>query len=422
MLGSRLARRIVLPVLILLAALFALLGWAAVRVAEGQVAEELDQTADRVARTLDELRVPRERWPQLLPPLAAAVGAEIAVDGISSRADWPEADLARLTAGTSGVGGTAYRVLARAPEHGPGRYLVLVEEERIAERRSAVLRPVIWTGVAGLLVAVLLGVVVARTIARPVRRLAEQARAFQRGDAAIDAGPRGPGEIGELQEAFARMVVAIREGEARLRESERFAALGRLAGGIAHELRNPLTAIRMAVETATPDQSEARAIAVAEIERLDRTLREMLDYVRPRKPELVDVPLRTLFDDIRQLLGPQCEHLKVALEIEDPGDASVRADPDRVKQALINLVLNAAQAQPYGGSVRLRAAGGAIEVADEGPGVADEVRESLLQPFVTTKEAGIGLGLAVVKQVADEHGGELSFESGAQGTTFRLAL
>ena len=226
----------------------------------------------------------------------------------------------------------------------------------------------------------------------------------------------------DLSESFAHMLTAIRESEDKLRESERFAALGRLAGGIAHELRNPLTAIRMAVETATSENNEARKIAVAEIERLDRTLREMLDYVRPRKPQLSDVSLAALCADVASLLGPQCEHLGVMLEVDAPEDEPVRADEDRVKQALLNLVLNAAQAQPRGGWIRLGARGRVITVEDNGPGIPAEVRESLLQPFVTTKEAGIGLGLAVVKQVADEHGATLDFQTGANGTTFTLTL
>jgi len=422
LLGSRLARRIVLPVLLLLGALFGVLAFAALQVADSRVAEELDRSADRVAATLDGLRVPRERWPELLGPLARAVGVEIIVDRAASR-DFGDGELAGIGPGLRELGGTRYRILARRPSHGPGRYLILTADERVQQRRRDVLRPILWTGAAGLAVAVLLGVAIARTIARPVRTLADRAARFAAGDYEAGApSPRGPGEIGDLQVAFDKMAAAIQESETQLRESERFAALGRLAGGIAHELRNPLTAIRMAVETATEKGSEGRDIAVAEIERLDRTLREMLDYVRPRKPTLAAVELRTLFEEIVALLGPQCRHLRVELESEDPGDATVLADKDRVKQALLNLVLNAAQAQPYGGVVRLRVREGAIEVADDGPGIPQEVRESLLQPFVTTKEAGIGLGLAVVQQVADEHGADLAFQTGPEGTVFRLVF
>ena len=160
----------------------------------------------------------------------------------------------------------------------------------------------------------------------------------------------------------------------------------------------------MAVETAAKGNEESRAeardIALSEIDRLDRTLREMLDYVRPREPKLADVDASALVADVAALLTPQCEHLRVRLETEAEPGLVLRVDEDRVKQALLNLVLNAAQAQPQGGVVRVRARAGALEVADEGP--------------------GIGLGLAVVAQVAEEHGARLEYETSGSGTTFRL--
>jgi signal transduction histidine kinase len=147
----------------------------------------------------------------------------------------------------------------------------------------------------------------------------------------------------------------------------------------------------------------------------------MLDYVRPREPVLEEVDVGALVADVATLLRPQCDHLRVALNVEVSKDAGrLRADRDRLKQALVNLVLNGAQAQPHGGAVRLRASRGLLAVEDDGPGIATEIRESLFQPFVTTREGGIGLGLAVVRQVADEHGAELGFETGPEGTVFTL--
>jgi signal transduction histidine kinase len=204
-----------------------------------------------------------------------------------------------------------------------------------------------------------------------------------------------------------------------VRENERFAAIGRLAGGIAHELRNPLTAIRMAVETGG---DEARTIALSEIERLDRTLRELLDFVRPRELEIETVALDALFAELEQLLGPQCKHLRVALEIVTEPGATVRADRDRLQQALLNLVLNGAQAQPMGGVVRVQGSPGVIDVSDEGAGIPDEVKESLFEAFVSTKAAGIGLGLAVVRRIVDEHGAEIAVETGSTGTHFRITF
>ncbi|HEX5139192.1 MAG TPA: ATP-binding protein [Planctomycetota bacterium] len=435
MFGARLARRIVWPLAVAVALLFVVLGFAAARLADARVEAELADKADRIAATLQTLSPPR---PEILEPLAHLMGVGLVVDRYAVGPGWGADETRRLVpllattrlppAEAATVGGRSYRVLRRSA--GPrGPCLILEDEVLIEERQRDALVPIAVAGAVGLLVALLLGLAVARAIARPVKRLADSVRGFGEGRYEGGLGGRGPGEIGDLQDAFTRMVDAIRASEGKLRESERFAALGRLAGGIAHELRNPLTAIRMAVEAGMPadgDDGEARRIALAEIDRLDRTLRELLDFVRPRKPRLVPVDVRRLLDDVAKLLGPQCDHLRVRLEVDAPAGLTLPADEDRLKQAILNLVLNGAQAQPAGGAVRMRARGPAggegalVEVQDEGGGIPEEVMGSLLQPFVTTKEGGIGLGLAVVAQVAEEHGARLDFRTGKGGTTFSI--
>ncbi len=409
MLGARLARRIVPPLLLAVAVLFAVLAAVALSIADARVQEEMADTADRIAATLDRIR-PERRSPNaielpspIVREMARLMDVDIAVDGF-----------------TTAESLQGMRVLERPLR--TGECQILFSKDRISSRRADVLWPIALTGAGGLLVALILGLVIARAIARPVRHLADSVQGFARGEFQGDVGARGPGEIGALQDAFVRMVAEIRAAEDRLRESERMAALGRLAGGIAHELRNPLTAVRMAVEST--EHSEARTISLAEIDRLDRTLRELLDFVRPRAPRKKATKPAELARDVATLLGPQCRHLGVELVLDvkeaEDANASWSVDPDRVKQAAINLVLNAAQAQPEGGRVTLRATAESLEVADEGPGISADLRETLFQPFVTTKTAGIGLGLAVVKQVADEHGAELVLETSPAGTMFRL--
>jgi len=428
MLAAGLARRIVVAVLSLLAVLFVALAFSAARVAESRVAEELDSAADRVAEALEGMGVPAEHRRAVLPGLARLVNAEIAITGAggsyATRAEWSATDLAALRAGAVRVGGTSYEARSRSASRRPERYFVLTPAEVVARRRADALRPIAVTGAVGLLVAVAVALVVARGIVRPVRLLAETAGRVASGGFIGDLARSGPGEIGDLEEAFGRMLRSLREGEARLRESERFAAIGRLASGVAHELRNPLTAVRIAVETALagddPDRKESRTMAIRELERLDRTLQELLDYARPRKPRLADLDAGPLLRECAALLAGACEHWRVRLEVDAPGIATLRADADRLKQAVVNLVLNGAQAQPGGGVVRLAARPGEISVADRGGGIPEEIRGRIFEPFATTKAAGIGLGLAVVKQIADEHGASVSFETGPDGTTFFL--
>lgn len=426
-------RRILLPLLALVGALFALLAFAAVRIAERRVSDELDGDADRVAETLDRLKLPPERLPEILDSLATLVGHALLVEsgGRRDATDPATAGVAAeaLRSGRVETEGRAFRVIRRAsrgrPE--PRDYFLLADEAQLSRNRRDVLGPVVLAGAVGLVVAAGFGLFVAANVTRPVRALASTARAVATGTFRGELRRTGPAEIGDLEEAFGTMLSELREGERRLRESERFAALGRLASGIAHELRNPLTAIRMAVETASNGddayREEAKQVAISELDRLDRTLRGLLDFVRPRRLERVEIPAADLLRGCAELLRAQCDHLKVRLEVEAPEGLLLNVDPDRMRQALLNLVLNGAQAQPRGGVVRLRVtAEGAIEVSDEGPGIPDSVRERIFEPFVTTKAAGFGLGLAVVKQVVEEHGGTIEVRTGPGGTTFSLRM
>ncbi len=410
MLGSQLARRIVLPLLLLITALFGMLAIAGVRQAQSRVDEELDQEADRVEATLESLALPASQRAPILQAMARLIGAELELGSVSTLA--VDADRARYRVLTREVESSrASTALPGQHNRGPSETLrVLFARTRIDARRRDFLNPVLVAAALGLAVAALFGFAIARTIVRPVERLARGVRAYGEGAEEIDPGPRAPGELGELQTAFVEMAGTVRD-------SERFAALGRLSGGIAHELRNPLTAIRMAVETGG---DEARDIALSEIDRLDRTLCELLDFVRPRALEKTSIPIPELLEDVAVLLRPQCEHLRVRLEVESEAGSVLVADRDKIRQALLNLVLNAAQAQPHGGVVRVRGRSGELVVEDEGPGIADDVRETLFEAFVTTRAAGIGLGLAVVKQIADEHGATIDVETNAAGTIFSL--
>ncbi|MHC4952781.1 MAG: sensor histidine kinase [Planctomycetota bacterium] len=396
MLGSRLARRIVLPLLLLIAVLFGLLAIAGVRQADGRVEEELEEEADRIAATVGGLALPADQRAPILGAVARLLDVELVLGD----------DATLIKDADPGL----YRELERPVRKGTETLRILVPRKRIEDRRRDFLGPVLTAAALGLAFATLFGFAVARMIVKPVQRLAVAVEDYGAGADQFDPGPQAPAELGVLQRAFVAMAGSVRD-------NERFAALGRLSGGIAHELRNPLTAIRMAVETGG---EEAEQIALAEIDRLDRTLRELLDFVRPRELAVVEIDVPALLDDVANLLRPQCEHLSVKLEVETEPGATLMGDRDKLQQALLNLVLNGAQAQPHGGAVYLRGSDAVLEVRDEGPGIADEVMETLFDPFVTTRSAGIGLGLAVVKQIADEHGATIELDTGADGTTFRL--
>jgi PAS domain S-box-containing protein len=205
---------------------------------------------------------------------------------------------------------------------------------------------------------------------------------------------------------------------ARLLHTERLSALGEMAARIAHEVRNPLVSIGAAAQVVaeelgetSPVMPEVRAI-VREVKRLDGIVTDFLRFARPRRVERKSVDLGPVVNESVELVRMKAEEHPLSVMI-DGGDSGLwaRCDPDGVKQVLLNVLLNAVEASPPAGSVEIeaRVIGDAIElsVADRGPGVAASARSRVFDPFFSTKTRGTGLGLAVSKQIIDEHGGRI---------------
>lgn len=216
-----------------------------------------------------------------------------------------------------------------------------------------------------------------------------------------------------------------------LEQSRHLAAVGRLAAGVAHEVRNPLSALRgfaqffaTKLKGKDPEQSYANTM-VQEADRLGRVVTDLLYLARPRPLEPRPVNMAELGGELAKLLRFDLERAKAALEL-DLKTPEVLADPDGLKQALINLILNSLAALPEeGGRVTLASAARdgevSVSVADNGRGMSDEERGRALEPFFTTRKEGSGLGLAIVHKIAGDHRAELSIESEpGKGTTVSL--
>ena len=246
-----------------------------------------------------------------------------------------------------------------------------------------------------------------------------------------------PGHIGRL--LLLRDLATLRKVEAHLLEAGRFAVLAHLAAGLAHEIRNPLHSIRINataaeqyVDVAAADR-DAKEVAESlhtiksETSRLTDLLNNYLGMVRPEK-EIVTVDLRDLSRRVIQLVGytARQSRIDVRLEGEEPLPP-VRGIPDRLQQAILNLVLNAIQAMPDGGSLSLRtdASQGVVRltVSDTGPGLPQGLADQLFDTRVTTKPGGTGLGLPLVRMIVEAHGGSVWYRSVADhGASFTLVL
>ena len=229
--------------------------------------------------------------------------------------------------------------------------------------------------------------------------------------------------------------------DALLVRQEKLASLGVLAAGVAHEIRNPLTAIKARLFSQTrrlapgsPEHADGLVIK-DEIQRLEIIVRDVLQFARPGEPVLVGQSASAFLREIAGLMRPELEKRAITLTVEPGEELLVALDPAQMKQVLINLVQNAADSIGKAGRVVLRARrtvlprasrrteAVALEVEDDGRGVPPEVQARLFDPFFTTKAAGTGLGLSIAERIAQKHGGTLAFQTRpGRGATFRVIL
>jgi two-component system sensor histidine kinase HydH len=221
---------------------------------------------------------------------------------------------------------------------------------------------------------------------------------------------------------------------ARAEQAERLAALGRLAAGLAHEIRNPLGAIAGSIEllrtggTLSAEDQELCEIVEREAARLNDLVGDMLDLSRPREPAKTTVDLAVIANDLVVLAGKSGRGADVQMRYEGPAEALVLADAAQMRQVMWNLMRNAIQASSPGSEVVMRVRDGEagerlVEVIDQGPGIPQSTRDRIFDAFFTTRSHGMGIGLAVVKRVVDDHGFTVEAESGdGAGTTFRVRI
>jgi PAS domain S-box-containing protein len=225
--------------------------------------------------------------------------------------------------------------------------------------------------------------------------------------------------------------------EERVRRMERFLSLGTLASGLHHEIKNPLTALSIHVQLiekrlADPGQrkpvDELIGVLKSEILRLNGVLDSFRDFASLHRLDLRPADAVDILEETVRLIGPQAAQQGVAVTLRRPdaGLPRVPLDYDKVKQAVLNLVLNALEAMPEGGELALTASAVdgelRIEVSDTGPGIAPEVRRDLFKPYVSTKARGSGMGLALAEKVIGQHGGRVDYRTGPFGTTFSFAV
>lgn len=268
--------------------------------------------------------------------------------------------------------------------------------------------------------------------------LARGVAQIKRGLAALEQDfefrlPEGADELGSISRSINRMATVRGKLESELRREDRLRAVGRLAAGLAHEIRNPLNSIRLTVQLlerrleSNSIRSEDLRTVRNEVDRLSALLNDLLDLQRSRQPRPEVQPVVPVIQRCISLLERQAEMQNTRVYFEPPPQEVFAVfDAQQLTQTIVNLLLNALEASPAGGAIQVRACqdnGAArVEVEDEGPGLNAEQQERLFEPFYTTKAAGTGLGLAVSRELMRSQGGNLILAPSRAGACFVVKL
>lgn len=236
--------------------------------------------------------------------------------------------------------------------------------------------------------------------------------------------------MGRLTRSFNEMIARLRQNrelEEKVRESQYLSQLGRLSSGVAHEIRNPLNFISLAVdhldtlaEGKTPEAEREKEQVIAgikeEIQKLNELVTNFIMYGRPAEPQRTPVQLREIVEGVLQMASPriQSQRIRVSSAFRDAPPQTV--DPDMIRRAVINLVGNAVDAMPGGGELRVSGGPGEdgcylLEFGDTGGGIAESDRERIFEPYFTTKSTGLGLGLVLTRRIVESHGGGIVIDS-----------
>jgi len=460
--------RLILVMNLLVAGVGATVGWVGVAVTEQTVESRLvDGPARGAARLFQAMRLPlsdemMDRLALLFDAHVAAGPADRPALAASSLPSYERHTLERylragplprrLTiAGRTYVVATVEMPKGNEADGAPARLVLLVEADKVLAAQRAAAGTIVWITLGAVAVGTALGLWLAWTMVRPLRamaarmdRVAEHARDPELPAVRPADRASAPRELARLAAAFDHLLLQLADARKQIARSARLATLGQLSAAVVHELRNPLSGLRMNAQVladelarAGRDDDALRRI-IRETDRMELYLAELLTLASSAPGDdagpadtagFPEVRLEAVAESALALLEGRCRHAGIAIR-RDWGDGvpAVRADETRIRQVIVNLLLNALDATPSGGTMTLatrrRTDDGAVRfsVADTGPGVGVPDGADLFDPFVTTKSDGVGLGLYVCRRNIERHGGRIGYESSAAGATFWFDL
>ena len=318
----------------------------------------------------------------------------------------------------------------------PGRFYCLLRPmDKIAEAK----RTLTWymLGIAVLVMALIafISYRIGKNLTNPIKILVDSTTRVATGDLDEACEITTHDEIGDLAAAFNQMTWDLKQSRDQLIQAERLATAGKMSASFAHEIRNPLSSMRMLAqmlmqkpEMSQEQHQQSLRYILEEIERIDTIVKGLMDFARPSSLDLKQQPIAPVLQSVLDLMEANLAHHKIQLVLDLlPATPEIQFDSDKLKQAFMNVVLNAMEAMPQGGVLKVSTLmeddSICIKVVDTGVGIAAEDLEHLFEPFFTRKTRGTGLGLANVKRILEEHGGSVEIESvPGEGTTVWMRL
>ena len=321
-----------------------------------------------------------------------------------------------------------------------GTLRVGVSTAPLEEELHVLARRIVGASLVFFLFGALLSYLIGLNMSRPLQRLTALMSSVSTNNLEVELPPRRPDEIGNLQESFREMIERLRRSEAereraiaQLIQSEKLASIGKIVAGVAHEVNNPLATIatcihNLRVEATAPNRN--LEIISQGAERIERIVRQLTDFSRAGSLELQQIRSDRFFTESVEFARMALRSHDVRLIAEDrcQPPSELCLDKGKMQQVVLNLLINAADASPSQGNIRLNAFCGdgryCIEVDDYGTGISDELHEQIFDIFYTTKPAGegTGIGLAICKSIVEMHGGSMEFVSAPGATTFTVNI
>ncbi len=305
-------------------------------------------------------------------------------------------------------------------------------------------RVLLLIGFAGLLFGIVAFSFLANGITLPLKKLVEGTMVISRGDFSQRITVETQDEVGDLGKSFNEMTARLEEtrekmqaANIRLLQAEKLASIGRLSATIAHEIRNPLTSVKLNVQKLaeftdlTQAEHEHLGLSLEGIAQIEKFVKQMLDFTRISELTLEEFSIEQVIDASLKVINDKLKEKDIVVEKRyAPGLPHVRIDADKIRQVFLNLLRNAEEVLPRGGRIvimtdllvedgvsRMR-----IRFADNGPGIAAKDRDNIFEPFYSTKASGFGLGLAIARKILEQHGGTIGASNAENGCIFTIML